>query len=47
MHSRRENTFRLALVAPGWKPQRCAVAAIGAENGYFFAKAARDPSAAR
>ena len=47
MHSRRENTFRLALVASRWKPQGDAAGPGGAENGYFFATAVRDPSAAR
>ena len=47
MHSRRENTFRMTLVAPRWKPQGDAAGPAGAENGYFFANAVGDPSAAR
>ena len=47
MHSRRQNTLRATLVAPRWKPQTHAAGPAGAENGYFFANAARDPSAAR
>jgi hypothetical protein len=47
MHSRRENTFRMTLVAPRWKPQGDAAGLGGAENGYFFATGVRDPSAAR
>ena len=47
MHSRRENTFRATLVAPRWKPQRMRQGPAGAGNGYFFANAVRDASAAR
>ena len=47
MHSRRENTFRMALVAPRRKPQGDAAGPGGAENGYFFASAVRDASKAR
>jgi hypothetical protein len=47
MHSRRENTIGVTLVAPRWKPQRMRQGPAGAGNGYFFANAARDASAAR
>jgi hypothetical protein len=47
MHSRRENPFRTTFVGPRWKPQGDAAGTGCAENGYFFANAVRDPSAAR
>jgi hypothetical protein len=47
MHSRHENTFHATLVAPRWKPQPMRQGPAGAGNGYFFANAVRDPSAAR